>query len=148
MSDYLNRFLNVPPSPIPVPTARENAEVLDTLAKKFLEVLDKRQQVTDAAEVVIKYVKSGGDQDRFLAVLGNALLREDRNFHSIQMIEAAYGQWKTLLQTKVFVLDQSSVLVAAARYLAAHSPTVRRQGQMFEIALRLQQGAKIYEGIE
>ena len=148
MSDYLNRFLNVPPSPIPVPTARENAEVLDTLAKKFLEVLNKRQQVSEAAEVVIKYVKSGGDQDRFLAVLGNALLREDRNFHSIQMIEAAYGQWKTLLQTKVFVLDQSSVLVAAARYLAAHSPTVRRQGQMFEIALRLQQGAKIYEGIE
>jgi hypothetical protein len=148
MSVYLNRFLNVPPSPIPVPTARENAEVLDTLAKKFLEVLDKRQQASDAAKVVIKYVKSGGDQDRFLAVLGNALLREDRNFHSIQMIEAAYGQWKTLLQTKVFVLDQSSVLVAAARYLAAHSPTVRRQGQMFEIALRLQQGAKIYEGIE
>jgi hypothetical protein len=64
------------------------------------------------------------------------------------MIEAAYGQWKTLLQTKVFVLDQSSVLVAAARYLAAHTPTVRRQDQMFEIALRLQQGAKIYEGIE
>lgn len=146
MSVYLNRFLNVPPSQIPVPTAWQN-EVPDTLAKKFLEVLEKRQQVSEAAEIVIKYIKSAGDRDRFITVLGNALLREDRNFHSIQMIEAAYGQWKTL-QTKGFVLDQSSVLIAAARYLAAHSPTVRRQAQVFEIALRLQQGAKLYEGIE
>ena len=64
------------------------------------------------------------------------------------MIEAAFGQWKSLVQTKISLLDQSSILVAAARYLAAHSPTVRRQGQMFEIAYRLHHGAKLYEGIE
>lgn len=148
MSVYLIRFLNVPPSPIPASAAQENTEEPDILAKKFLEVLDKRQQVSDAAEVVTRYVTSGGDQERLLAVLGNALLREDRNFHSIQMIEAAFGQWKSILQTKVSLLDQSSILVAAARYLAAHSPTVRRQGQMFEIASRLHRGAKLYEGIE
>lgn len=148
MSVYLIRFLNVPPSPTPASIAQENTEEHDTYAKKFLEILDKRQQVSDAAEVVTSYVTSGGDQERLLAVLGNALLREDRNFHSIQMIEAAFGQWKSLLQTKISFLDQSSILVAAARYLAAHSPTVRRQGQMFEIAFRLHQGAKLYEGIE
>jgi nitrite reductase/ring-hydroxylating ferredoxin subunit len=148
MSVYLIRFLNVPPSPIPASAAQENTEEPDILAKKFLEVLDKRQQVSDAAEVVTRYVTSGGNQERLLAVLGNALLREDRNFHSIQMIEAAFGQWKSVLQTKVSLLDQSSILVAAARYLAAHSPTVRRQGQMFEIAFRLHRGAKLYEGIE
>lgn len=148
MSVYLIRFLNVPPSPIPASAAQENTEEPDTLAKKFLEVLDKRQRVSDAAEVVTSYVTSGGNQERLLAVLGNALLREDRNFHSIQMIEAAFGQWKSVLQTKVSILDQSSILVAAARYLAAHSPTVRRQGQMFEIAFRLHHGAKLYEGIE
>jgi len=148
MSVYLIRFLNVPPSPIPVSVAQENTEEPGTHAKKFLEILDKRQQVSDAAEVVTRYVTSGGDQERLLAVLGNALLREDRNFHSIQMIEAAFGQWKSLIQTKISLLDQSSILVAAARYLAAHSPTVRRQGQMFEIAFRLHHGAKLYEGIE
>jgi nitrite reductase/ring-hydroxylating ferredoxin subunit len=148
MSVYLIRFLNVPPSPIPASVAQQNTEERDTHAKKFLEILDKRQQVSDAAEVVTRYVTSGGDQERLLAVLGNALLREDRNFHSIQMIEAAFGQWKSLLQTKISLLDQSSILVAAARYLAAHSPTVRRQGQMFEIAFRLHYGAKLYEGIE
>ena len=49
---------------------------------------------------------------------------------------------------KISPLDQDSILVAAALYLAAHSPTVRRQGQMFEIPLRLQHGTKIYEGID
>lgn len=146
MSIYLNRFLNVPSSAIP--TARENTEEADDLAKKFLEILDKRQQVNDAAETIVNYVKSRKDQERFLAVLGNALLREDRNFHSIQMIEATFVQSKTPFQTKMSMLDQLPILVAAARYLAAHSPTIRRQGQMFEIALRLQHGAKIYEEIE
>jgi hypothetical protein len=148
ISVYLIRFLNVPPSPVPTSVAQENSEEPDTLAKKFLEVLDKRQQVNDASEVVTRYVTSGGNQERLIAVLGNALLREDRNFHSIQMIEAAFGQWKSILQTKLSVLDQSLILVAATRYLAAHSPTVRRQGQMFEIAFRLHHGAKLYEGIE
>ena len=64
------------------------------------------------------------------------------------MIEATFVQCKTLFQTKMSLLDQLPILVAAARYLAAHSPTIRRQGQMFEIAWRLQNGAKIYEEIE
>ena len=110
MNIYLNRFLNVPPSPIP--RARQNTREPDTLLKEFLEILDKRQQVTDAAEAAVSYVTSGGDQERFLAVLGNALLREDRNFHSVQMIEAAFGQCKTVLQTKLSLLDQQSILVA------------------------------------
>ena len=148
MSVYLIRFLNVPPSPIPTSVVQENSEEPDTLAKKFLDVLDKRQQVREAAEVVTKYVTSGGNQERLLGVLANALLREDRNFHSIQMIEAVFGQWKSILQTKLSLLDESLVLVAAARYLAAHAPTARRQGQMFEIAFRLHHGAKLYEGIE
>jgi hypothetical protein len=148
MGVYLIRFLNVPPSPIPTSVGQENSEEPDTLAKKFLDVLDKRQQVREAAEVVTKYVTSGGNQERLLGVLANALLREDRNFHSIQMIEAVFGQWKSILQTKLPLLDDSLVLIAAARYLAAHAPTARRQGQMFEIAFRLHHGAKLYEGIE
>ena len=36
-------------------------------------------------------------------------------------------------------------LVAAARYLAAHAPTVRAQRQTLEIAVRLQRGERLYE---
>jgi hypothetical protein len=38
------------------------------------------------------------------------------------------------------------VLVAAARYLAAHSPTMRAQGQTYQIALRLNRGEPMFEG--
>jgi superfamily II DNA or RNA helicase len=60
------------------------------------------------------------------------LLREDRDFHSIQMVEAAIDQY-LLLKRKP---EAVNVLVAAARYLAAHSPTVRAQGQTYQIARR------------
>lgn len=146
MSVYLNRFLNVPPSPIP--TILEKSEEPDILLKKFLDILDKRQQVKDATEIVVSYIKAGGDEGKFLSVLGKALLREDRNFHTIQMIEATCRQYNMVVQAKIPLVDQASVLIAAARYLAAHSPTVRGQGQMFEIASRLHHGSKLYEGIE
>lgn len=146
MSVYLNRFLNVPSSPIP--TILENSEEPDILLKKFLDILDKRQQVKDATEIVVRYIKAGGDEGKFLSVLGKALLREDRNFHSIQMIEATCRRYKMVVQEKIRLVDQASVLIAAARYLAAHSPTVRGQGQIFEIASRLYHGSKLYEGIE
>jgi hypothetical protein len=38
-------------------------------------------------------------------------------------------------------------VIAAARYLAAHTPTARSQGQIFDIAWRLHQGGKLYEEI-
>jgi nitrite reductase/ring-hydroxylating ferredoxin subunit len=146
MSVYLNRFLNVPSSPIP--TILENSEEPDILLDKFLDILDKRQQVKDATEIVVSYIKAGGDEGKFLSVLGKALLREDRNFHSIQMIEATCRQYNKVVQAKIPLVDQASVLISAARYLAAHSPTVRGQGQIFEIASRLHHGSKLYEGIE
>jgi hypothetical protein len=37
------------------------------------------------------------------------------------------------------------VLVATARYLAAHSPTVRAQGQTWNIATRLHRGDRLFE---
>jgi hypothetical protein len=40
----------------------------------------------------------------------------------------------------------NDVLMAAARYLAAHAPTVRAQNQTYQIALRLHRGKKVFEG--
>ncbi len=39
-----------------------------------------------------------------------------------------------------------NVLVAAARYLAAHSPSLRAQGQTYQIAYRLSRGERLFEG--
>ena len=82
-----------------------------------------------------------GDPEKLIATLGACLLREDRNFHTIQCVEAAVRQHELLRGT-----DEAQLpLIAAARYLAAHAPTDRAQRQTHEIARRLHRGEKLYE---
>jgi hypothetical protein len=82
-------------------------------------------------------------------ILVHALVREDRSFHTIQMLEAAFRQKTELERLKIMeeIKPSSHILIAAARYLAAHTPSARIQGQTFEIAWRLNQGGKLYEEI-
>ena len=68
-------------------------------------------------------------------------MREDRNFHTIQCVEAGVRQHELLRGSA----DAGLPLIAAARYLAAHAPTARSQRQTYEIARRLHRGEKIYE---
>ena len=100
-------------------------------------LLDRQQQVNEAGFLVASYLAAGGDAAPLLARLGSALLREDRNFHTIQSIEAVFRQW-TDTSDPVF-------LVAGVRYLAAHAPTARAQEQTFTIATRLHRGERLYE---
>jgi nitrite reductase/ring-hydroxylating ferredoxin subunit len=132
MSVHLDRFLNVPATRLPSP---DGAADVDDL----LPLLDEQQRVDEAAQLVASYLE-GGDGDRLIAVLGACLLREDRNFHTIQCLEAAVRQ-HDLLDGEGARLP----LIAAARYLAAHAPTARSQRQTYEIARRLHRGEKLYE---
>ena len=104
-------------------------------------LLDRQQQVNEAGALVTRYLRGGGQPERLLAVLGQALLREDRDFHTVQMVEAAFRQYGLLRGGPAGV----HVLVAAARYLAAHAPTVRAQGQTYQIARRLQRGERLHD---
>ena len=139
MSVHLDRFLNVPPSRVPEPKVLEAAP--EDLLADLWTLLDERQKVDAAGELVAGYLYGGGDVDRLLAVMCGLLLREDRNFHTIQAIEAAFRQYAGLRDTTV----GAHVLVAAARYLAAHSPTMRSEGQTYDIARRLSRGEILYE---
>ena len=156
MRIYLNRFLNVPPVPLPKPKKRENISNDSTFKdpemflKELPVLLDKQQQVNQAGELVVDYLYNNkGRSDRLLAAIGKALLREDRNFHSIQMIEAVFRQY-SLVSTGDYENNNSTtiehILVAAARYLAAHSPTMRSQGQTYQIANQLYHGEHLFEG--
>jgi nitrite reductase/ring-hydroxylating ferredoxin subunit len=139
MSVHLDRFLNVPPARVPEP---DGSGVLpEELLAELPVLLDERQRVDEAGKMVAGYLYSGGEPDRLLAVMGSLLLREDRNFHTIQAVEAAFMQYGYLRGTTV----GAHVLVAAARYLAAHSPTMRSQGQTYDIARRLSRGEILYE---
>ena len=138
MSVYLDRFLNVPAVKLPTPSPAGDPEAL---LAELPAMLDRQQQVNEAAELVAAYLAGGGDPARLLAMLGRMLVREDRDFHTIQTVETAFAQY-ALLQGRP---EAGHVLIAAARYLAAHAPTVRAQGQTYEIARRLHRGEQLFE---
>ena len=139
MSVYLDRFLNVPPARLPAPNGSVSPA---TLLAELPSLLNRQQQVDQAGEMVAHYLYHNGEPEKLLALLGKLLLREDRDFHTIQTVEAAFQQYELLHGSP----QATHVLVAAARYLAAHAPTMRAQGQTFQIALRLSRGEKLFEG--
>jgi nitrite reductase/ring-hydroxylating ferredoxin subunit len=138
MSIYVDRFLNVPATRLPRPKPVADR---DSLIADLPQLLDRQQQVDEAGELVASFLSAGGDADRLVGALGAALVRENRNFHTIQCIEAAVRQHDLLRGTDEAPLP----LVAAARYLAAHATTTRSQRQTFDIARRLHRGEKLYE---
>ena len=139
MTVYLDRFLNVPAAKLPEPNGNGNGAA-GRLAE-LPSLLDRQQQVNQTATLVAEYLAANGDPEGLTAVLGSALLREDRDFHSIQDIEAAFRQYSILKETPA----GAHVLIATTRYLAAHAPTVRAQAQTYQIALRLNRGEHVFD---
>jgi hypothetical protein len=140
MSVYLDRFLNVPA--VRMPEGEETVSEPQELLEELPALLDQRHNIDEVARFVARFLTSGGDAVKLLAVLGRLLLREDRDFHTIQMIEAAFRQQELL---RSLPAAQMHVLIAAARYLAAHAPTIRMQEQTWRIAFRLHHGESLFE---
>lgn len=138
MSVHLDRFLNVPARRLPTPTPGGDP---DELLAELPALLDRQQQVDEARQLAASFLAAGGEPRRLVAALGAALVREDRNFHTIQCLEAAVRQHELLAGTA----GASLPLIAAAGYLAAHATTTRSQRQTFEIARRLHRGEQLYE---
>src|SRR5262249_22552739 len=136
---YLLRFLNVPPARLPgdvgngLDALPEDPAALDAA---FLAALDRHGGVDEAARLVARHVALAHDRDALHAALARAVLREDAGFHIYQMLEAALGQardWGDRLQAR-------HMLVAAARYIAAHTPTPRAELQTANVARKLAGG--------
>ena len=111
-------------------------------------LLNQQYRVNQAAVLVTGYVAQEGELGNLRASLGQYLLREDRDFHTIQCIEAAFALQDELRSDMEAWpwLHRDLPLIAASRYLAAHAPTMRAQGQTYDIALRLHRGEKMFEG--
>ena len=142
MSVYNDRFLNVPPARLPEPgtPVDDPAALLDQL----VELLNRQQQVDRAGKLVGDYLYNEGDPAQLIARLGQLLLREDRNFHTIQMVEAAVQQ----VAHRPGSTEAIHILVAATRYLTAHAPTMRSQGQTYVTARRLNRGEQLFAEAE
>jgi len=135
LSVYLDRFLNTPPTPLP----RSNPETAGAM-RDLLDSMNTQMQVAEAARQTADWLAAGRSDLELMATLGQALLREDAEFHTFQMVEAGFRQYADLKGTQ----DGAVVLIAIARYLAAHSPTARASGQTFQTALQLHSGALLF----
>ena len=139
ISIYLDRFLNMPPQRLPdaVSDHAPGPEQLDRL----LEMVNLRQQVEESAQAVSGYLAGDSPPEGLLSTMGRMMLREDADFHSFQIVDAAFRQFETRRDTE----SGRHVMIGLSRFLAAHSPTPRAEGQTYQIALRLQRGEEIYQ---
>ncbi|WP_096188835.1 Rieske (2Fe-2S) protein [Evansella halocellulosilytica] len=144
MSIYLDRFLNIPSARIP--TGEKNNQT-STDPNELLNLLNEQQQTDQAAKWVMNYLSSGGDTQQLFNTLGHALLREDAEFHSFQMYEAALIEYKNWEQenSRIATKAKNTMIIAMTRYLAAHAPTSREIPHTATIAMRLFKGEKLFE---
>ena len=144
MALYLTRYLNVPPARLP----GEDGERLDelptsqeTIRDALLDAFDRQRQVDLAARLVARYLTLGHPPQALITTLAHATLREDAGFHAYQMLEAGVRQFALWGDTD----EGRRILVAVARYLAAHSPTERAALQTADIARRLMRGGELHQ---
>ena len=147
MALYLTRYLNVPPARIP----GDDDELLDDLPAEaeairaaLLDAFDRQRQIDLAARLVARHLTLGHSPQALIATLAHALLREDAGFHAYQMLEAGVRQFTAWGDGD----EGRHILIAVARYLAAHSPTERAALQTADIARRLMRGGELYRSVE
>ncbi|MDX1744784.1 MAG: Rieske (2Fe-2S) protein, partial [Halobacteriales archaeon] len=136
---FLHRFLNTPPAPIPTPETTDRAP--DAILEDLDETFQTEGEVATAGRLAGEFLDSEGSPDTLKRALGEALLREDAGFHTLQNLEAAFQGYDRCGDP-----ERARVhLIATARYLAAHTPTRREAEQTFRIAERLNRGERIHE---
>jgi nitrite reductase/ring-hydroxylating ferredoxin subunit len=142
MALYLARYLNVPPARIPGEDERLDDLPADaqTIRAALLDAFDRQRQVDLAARLVARHLTLGHSPQALIATLAYALLREDAGFHAYQMLEAGFRQFTEWGDTD----EGRHILIAVARYLAAHSPTERAAMQTADIARRLMRGGEVH----
>ena len=107
----------------------------DELLDGFVNLLNTQAKADEGGMYVYRYLSLGHPREALLQRLGHILLREDAEFHSFQMLEAAFQEAGELDEERA-----QMTLVAAGRYLAAHAPTARALRQTANLALRLHRG--------
>jgi nitrite reductase/ring-hydroxylating ferredoxin subunit len=143
MALYLARYLNVPPARIPGEPGDQLDELpadAPTIRSALLDAFDRQRQVDLAARLVARHLTLRHSPQALIATLAHAVLREDAGFHVYQMLEAGVRQFATWGDTDA----GRHILIAVARYLAAHSPTERAALQTADIARRLMRGGELH----
>ncbi|MBV9644888.1 MAG: Rieske 2Fe-2S domain-containing protein [Verrucomicrobia bacterium] len=144
MSIYVDRFLNIPRAQLPGETPLERLPTAPRVLREgILSSLDQRKGWSEVPSLVVRYLRLGHPEPDLVDTLTFAIVREDLDFHELQVIEAAVTQaqlWRPGSS------ERELLYTAVARHLAAHCPTRRSSSQSVSVALRLHQGEEIYSG--
>jgi hypothetical protein len=144
---YLSRFLNMPAARLPGARAlAAEPEDAAALIDRLLGLYDQQSRVDEAAAVVSRYLSLGHDPTPLKAAMARGALREDAGFHDYQMLEEGFRLAQDLSAAN-HAAEARHVLIAIARWQAAHSPTRRAVTQTYDIARRLHRGEAIYEDV-
>ncbi len=145
---YLDRFLNIPPARLPdeVNRGQGTGDSEEVSPEELLALLDEQQRVNQAGALVDEILAARGQDEALLRALGQAVLREDSDFHNYQSLEAGIRQYQALKAARPLAARRT--LVGITRFLAAHAPTPRALRQTFTIAVRLQRGDDLSQAAE
>jgi nitrite reductase/ring-hydroxylating ferredoxin subunit len=141
---YLTRYLNVPPARLPGDGDDRLKDLPSTVADirtALLDAFDRQHRVEEAARLVARHLTLGHPPELIIGALAHALLREDAGFHAYQIFEAGVRQFREWAEPE----PRRHILIAVARYLAAHAPTERAWLQTADIASRLSRGDQLHE---
>jgi nitrite reductase/ring-hydroxylating ferredoxin subunit len=147
MALYLTRYLNVPPARIPGDLGETFDDLPadeETIRVALLDAFDRQRQVDLVARLVARHLTIGHSPQVLFGTLAHTVLREDAGFHAYQMLEAGVRQFDEWGDSN----EGRHIIVAVARYLAAHSPTERAALQTADIAQRLMRGGEVHQGAD
>ncbi len=141
---YTDRFLNVQPARLPGVGSEldELPESAKELQEALLTHLNRRGEIESSARLVSRYVRLGHPLPELVDTLTFATVREDLDFHALQVLEAGTRQARAWSGGP----EAEHIMVGVVRNLAAHCPTRRAGQQTAAIALRLHRGDRVYEG--
>ena len=144
MSIYVDRFLNIPRVQLPNESSLEHlSSAPEALREGILTALDQRKGWSEVPNLTVRYLRLGHPEPDLVDTLTFATVREDFDFHKLQVIEAAVTQaqgWPAGSGERELLYN------AAARHLAAHCPTRRSSSQSVAVALRLHRGEEVFAG--
>ena len=144
MTIYLIRSLNVPPTRLPGDgddRLKDLSSTVEEIRAALLHAFDRQHRVDEAAQLAARHLAFGHPPESLNVALAHALLRETADFHSYQILEAGARQFHEWPDPE----PKRHIMIAVARYLAAHSPTERAWLQTAEIARRLSGGDQLHE---
>ena len=142
MSIYVDRFLNIPGARLPSEQALENLPTAaDELRGAILSALDQRKEWSEVPRLALRYLRLGHPEAMLMDALTFATVREDLDFHSLQVLEAGFTQAEEWPPASA---ERELLYAAICRHLAAHCPTRRSSSQSVAVALRLQKGEEVY----